>query len=111
MVQGWYRRNKDRLTNPISIGLITVGVTAIVSVILVPYITNIWQVYQKELEIKFDIAEDINDAVSSTIWSPERLAYLQFNETDRTDNPVKSIPEGLLVVEEKCLPIQQRLLI
>ena len=40
---------------------------AIISSLIIPYFTRQWQDHQKELELKSDLADQINKAVSNTL--------------------------------------------
>ncbi len=59
--------NKDRFKKVISHPFLILVVGAIISGLLVPYFTHQWQDNQKQLELKTDLADEINKAISDSM--------------------------------------------
>jgi hypothetical protein len=57
---------------------------AIISGLLVPYITNQWQNHQKELELKIDIVSQISKAVTNIIVASRIIQIPAFSSTNLT---------------------------
>lgn len=106
MAHRWLKPNKQWFSHPLFIALISIAFTAILGSILIPYLTNQWQVNEKELDVKFDLAGDISETVSSQMAKPIKYAHLDPNSTAfPTESMLKDISEN----GEQCLPIRQRL--
>jgi hypothetical protein len=74
------------LSHPLSIVVISIFLGAIDTAALVPFLTGIWQVNEKELEVKFDLAREVSDIAISSQLKPLRHYDIDWNSSESIKN-------------------------
>jgi len=74
---------------------------AVISGLLIPFLTRRWQDHQKELEIKIDLVNRINEAVSSVAASVQFSEMVEhLNKDDRKQDAQKLLDQAFLSWEK-----------
>jgi hypothetical protein len=109
----WFKPAKRWVSHPLSIVVISVFLTAMASAILVPYLTGIWQVNEKELDVKFDLAKEVGDIVNSHRMKPLRYydIDIDWNSSKSIEGKMPKIIEGQLEEIKSCNSMRQRLIL
>jgi len=71
----------DRIKKVISNPMILLVVGAIISSLIIPYYTRQWQDHQKELELKTNLSDEINKAISDILVSADYRISAPSNDT------------------------------
>jgi hypothetical protein len=72
---------KEHLKGALSNPMLLLIVGAIISSIIIPYYTRQWQDHQKELELKTNLSDEINKAVSDILVSADYKISAPSNDT------------------------------
>jgi hypothetical protein len=95
------------LSHPLLIAIATLAAGAAITYVLVP----LWQVSERELDIKFDLAREVSESVIGYELRPLRYPNINYSSSESVNALMSEIVKGEIEEIETCNSTYQRLIL